>query len=33
VTNYYGDLESYFRDSLGLGAAERAALAARYLEA
>jgi protein-tyrosine phosphatase len=29
----YGDLESYFRDSLGLGAAERAALAARYLEA
>jgi len=29
----YGDLESYFRDSLGLGAAERAALRARYLEA
>jgi protein-tyrosine phosphatase len=29
----YGDLESYFRDGLGLGAAERATLAARYLEA
>jgi protein-tyrosine phosphatase len=29
----YGDLESYFRDGLGLGAAERATLAARYLDA
>jgi protein-tyrosine phosphatase len=29
----YGDLESYLRDGLGLGAAEREQLAARYLEA
>jgi protein-tyrosine phosphatase len=29
----YGDLESYFSDGLGLGAGERAALEARYLEA
>jgi protein-tyrosine phosphatase len=29
----YGDLESYFSDGLGLGAGERAALQARYLEA
>jgi protein-tyrosine phosphatase len=29
----YGDLESYFRDGLGLGAAERTALEARYLQA
>jgi len=29
----YGDLESYLRDGLGLGAAERARLEARYLEA
>jgi protein-tyrosine phosphatase len=29
----YGDLESYLRDGLGLGATERAALAARYLQA
>jgi len=29
----YGDLENYLRDGLGLGAAEREALAARYLEA
>ena len=28
----YGDLESYFRDGLGLGKAERAALEARYLQ-
>jgi protein-tyrosine phosphatase len=28
----YGDLESYFDDGLGLGARERAALEARYLE-
>jgi protein-tyrosine phosphatase len=28
----YGDLESYFGDGLGLGARERAALEARYLE-
>ena len=28
----YGDLESYFRDGLGLGATERAALEARYLQ-
>ena len=28
----YGNLESYFRDGLGLGAEERAALKARYLE-
>jgi protein-tyrosine phosphatase len=29
----YGDLESYFRDGLGLGPRERAALEASYLEA
>jgi len=29
----YGDLESYFSDGLGLGARERTALQARYLEA
>ena len=29
----YGDLENYLRDGLGLGAAEREALAVRYLEA
>src|ERR1700744_3483976 len=29
----YGDLQQYFRDGLGLGAAERATLQARYLEA
>ena len=29
----YGDLENYLRDGLGLGAVEREALAARYLEA
>jgi protein-tyrosine phosphatase len=29
----YGDLENYLRDGLGLGAAERAKLEARYLEA
>jgi protein-tyrosine phosphatase len=29
----YGDLESYFRDGLGLGAAERNELKARYLQA
>ena len=28
----YGDLQSYFDDGLGLGAGERAALQARYLE-
>jgi protein-tyrosine phosphatase len=28
----YGDLESYFGDGLGIGAEERAALEARYLE-
>jgi protein-tyrosine phosphatase len=28
----YGDLEGYFGDGLGLGAPERAGLAARYLE-
>jgi protein-tyrosine phosphatase len=28
----YGNLESYFSDGLGLGARERAALEARYLE-
>jgi protein-tyrosine phosphatase len=28
----YGDLENYLRDGLGLGAAEREALAARYLD-
>jgi len=28
----YGDLESYFRDGLGLGAAERTALEGRYLQ-
>lgn len=29
----HGDLESYFRDGLGLGATERAELKARYLQA
>jgi protein-tyrosine phosphatase len=29
----YGDLETYFQKGLGLGAAERAALTARYLQA
>jgi protein-tyrosine phosphatase len=29
----YGDLQQYFSDGLGLGAAERATLQARYLEA
>ena len=29
----YGDLETYFQKGLGLGATERAALAARYLQA
>jgi len=29
----YGGLESYFSDGLGLGARERTALQARYLEA
>ena len=29
----YGDLEGYFSDGLGLGAGERVALQARYLEA
>jgi protein-tyrosine phosphatase len=28
----YGDLETYFRDGLGLGHAERASLEARYLQ-
>ena len=28
----YGDLENYLRDGLGVGAAERAKLEARYLE-
>jgi protein-tyrosine phosphatase len=28
----YGDLETYLRDGLGLGKAERAHLEARYLE-
>jgi len=28
----YGDLETYLRDGLGLGAAERAHLEARYLQ-
>jgi protein-tyrosine phosphatase len=28
----YGDLESYFRDGLGLGPRERATLEVRYLE-
>jgi protein-tyrosine phosphatase len=28
----YGDLESYFSEGLGLGAQQRAALEARYLE-
>ena len=28
----YGDLETYFRDGLGLGPAERAHLEARYLQ-
>jgi protein-tyrosine phosphatase len=29
----YGDLESYFRDGLGLGAEQRQTLQTRYLEA
>ena len=33
VGTEYGDLETYLRDGLKLGAAERAALKARYLEA
>lgn len=33
VDEDYGDLEAYFRDGLGLGPAERAELAARYLAA
>jgi protein-tyrosine phosphatase len=32
VSADYGDLESYFRDGLGLGARERAALNERYLQ-
>lgn len=32
INTDYGDLESYFRDGLGLGASERAKLEARYLE-
>ena len=28
----YGDLEAYFSDGLGVGAGERVALQARYLE-
>jgi protein-tyrosine phosphatase len=32
VSDDYGDLGSYFSDGLGLGAAERARLEARYLE-
>jgi protein-tyrosine phosphatase len=32
VAAQYGDLESYFRDGLGLGASERAELKARYLQ-
>ena len=28
----YGDLETYLRDGLGVGAAERASLEARYLQ-
>jgi protein-tyrosine phosphatase len=33
VNAQYGDLESYFRDGLGLGASERHELKARYLQA
>lgn len=33
VTAQYGDLESYFRDGLGLGAPERTELKRRYLQA
>jgi protein-tyrosine phosphatase len=33
IRSDYGDLESYFRDGLGVGASERAELLARYLEA
>jgi len=32
VRTDYGDLESYFRDGLGLGEPERAALRASYLQ-
>ena len=32
VTTQYGDLESYFRDGLGLGVRERAELKGRYLQ-
>ncbi len=32
VSARYGDLETYFRDGLGLGARERAELRARYLQ-
>jgi protein-tyrosine phosphatase len=33
VNAQYGDLESYFRDGLGLGTSERATLKQRYLQA
>jgi protein-tyrosine phosphatase len=33
IRDEYGDLDSYFREGLGLGAGERAELEARYLEA
>jgi protein-tyrosine phosphatase len=33
IDSEYGDLERYLRDGLGVGAAEREQLAARYLEA
>ena len=33
IRSDYGNLESYFRDGLGLGSSERAELLARYLEA
>ena len=33
IDSDYGDLESYLQKGLGLGASERAALAARYLQA
>ena len=33
VTSQYGDLETYFRDGLGLGTVERADLKQRYLQA
>jgi protein-tyrosine phosphatase len=33
IRDDYGDLQKYFSDGLGLGATERAALQARYLEA